>query len=177
MKCRSNWIQVSVEFFWTALKSHSWRPTSKASALMRNACVRALAMAKDLLEHNDARLVVYGCSGKLYTGCTVLILAILKRTANAAIPVLSLRTTQVVDFYRHRSFWKENISHCSWFNFKIHLENYAGQFETIWLWLSRWVRCFTSSSFLTSKTKRICVLLPWQVLIASPNLLLAVSVQ
>ena len=95
LKCRSNWIQVSVEFFWTALKSHSWRPTSKASALMRNACVRALAMAKDLLEHNDARLVVYGCSEKLYTGCTVLILAILKRTATAAIPVLSLRTTWV----------------------------------------------------------------------------------
>ena len=50
-------------------------------------------MAKDLLEHNDARLVVYGCSEKLYIGCAVLILAILKRTATAAIPVLSLRTT------------------------------------------------------------------------------------
>ena len=93
---------------------------------MRNACVRALAMAKDLLEHNDARLVVYGCSEKLYIGCTCLILTILKGTATAAIPVLSLRTTQVVNFYGHRSFSKENISHCSWLNIKIHLENCIG---------------------------------------------------
>ena len=98
---------------------------------MRNACVRALAMAKDLLEHNDARSVAYRSSEKLYIGCTVLILAMLKRTATAAIPVLSLHTTQVVDFYGHRSFSKENISHCCWFNFKIHLENYIGDAGTI----------------------------------------------
>ena len=102
---------------------------------MRNACVRALVMAMDLLERLRCQTkVVYGCSKKLYIGCTVLILAILKRTATAAIPVLSLRTTQVVDFYGHRSFLKENISHCSWFNLKIHLENYigdAGRYGTI----------------------------------------------
>ena len=52
----------------------------------------------------DARLVVYGCSEKLYIGCTVLILAILKRSANVAIPVLSWRTTQVVNFYGYLGF-------------------------------------------------------------------------
>ena len=91
----------------------------------------------------------------LHGSCTLATLiylmpVILKRSANAVVRLFSLHTTQVVDFYGHRSFWKENISHCCRFNFKIHLENYIGQFETIWLWLSRWVSCFTSSSFFTS---------------------------
>ena len=100
-------------------------------------------LCESLGHHGDARLVACGSSQKLYIGCTYLMPIILKRPANAAVSVLSLHTTQVVDFHGHLGFMvrtncvghfqKKNISHWTSGTFEHQVRpRWSGQGDAIW---------------------------------------------